>query len=137
MLVAKRRKRRTTLAGWWHKLGDALLDLSMLYGWQAWRPLVGGSVVFLYVFGLVLIAQAAGLLVGHSDTISSYHPFFHALDVFLPDCGPGIEITVTIDTESGGALAWLVMVYLWFLKLVGWGTVTLALAAVTGVVKRE
>ena len=29
------------------------------------------------------------------------------------------------------------MACLWFLKLVGWGTVTLALAAVTGIVNRQ
>ena len=40
-----------------------------------------------------------------------------------------------IDTANGGAFAWLVMAFLWALKLVGWGTVTLALAALTGIVK--
>ena len=137
VLVAKRRRRRETLPDWWRKLGDVLLDLSMLYGWQAWRPLVGGSVVFLYVFGLVLIAQAAGLVDGPSDATSSYHPFIHALDIFLPIVDLGVESHWMIDTASGGALAWLVISYLWFLKLVGWGTITLALAAVTRIVQRE
>ncbi len=137
VLVAKHRARRNTLRGWWRKFGDVLLDLSLLYGWQAWRPLAAGFAIFLPVFGLVLAAQAAGLVVGPSDTTSSYHPFIHALDVFLPIVDLGIESRWTIDTANGGRFAWLVMAFLWTLKLVGWVVVTLALASVTGIVKRE
>ena len=137
VLVAKRRKRRTTLRGWWSKRWDEFLDLSMLYGWQAWRPLVVGFVLFLYVFGLLICVQAAGFLNTSADSVTPYNPFIHALDVFVPIVDLGIESRWGIDTASGGSLAWLVLAYLWLLKLVGWGTVTLALAALTGIVKRE
>ena len=137
VLIEKRRKRRETLQGWWRKFGDALLDLSVLYGWQAWRPLAAGFAIFLLVFGLVLAAQAVGLIVSLSDVASPYNPFIHALDVFLPIVDLGVESRWTIDTANGGAFAWLVMAFLWTLKLVGWGTVTLALAALTGIVKRD
>ena len=137
VLIEKRRKRRETLQGWWRKFGDALLDLSVLYGWQAWRPLAAGFAIFLLVFGLVLAAQAVGLIVSLSDVASPYNPFIHALDVFLPIVDLGVESRWTIDTANGGAFAWLVMAFLWTLKLVGWGVVTLALAALTGIVKRD
>ncbi len=137
VLIEKRRKRRETLPTWWRKFGDWFLDFSTLYGWQAWRPLVAGFLAFLHVFGLVVVAQAADLVSGPLDVNSSYHPFIHTLDVFLPIVDLGVESHWTIDTEGGGALAWLVVSYLWFLKLIGWGTVTLALAAVTRIVQRE
>lgn len=136
VLIAKRRKRRETLPRLRSKCWDWFLDKSVLYGWQPWRPVVGGSTVFLVVLGLVIGAQAVGLVVGTADTMSSYHPLVHAIDVFLPVVDLGVESRWTIDTV-GGWFAWLVMACLWFLKLVGWGTVTLALAAVTGVVKRK
>ncbi len=137
VLIAKRRKRRETLHGWWRKCGDRFLDFSMRYGWQPWRPLVFGFGVLLLVFGLVSRADAAGLVVSLSDVASPYNAFIHALDVFLPVVDLAVESHWTIDTASGGEFAWLVMAFLWFLKLVGWGTVTMAVAALTGIVKRE
>ena len=137
VLIAKRRARRRVLQGWWSKRWDEFLDFTVLYGWQAWRPLVVGFVLFVYVLGLLICVQAVGLLNSSADSVSPYHPFIHALDVFLPIVDLGIESRWVIDTARGGSLAWLVLVYLWLLKLVGWGTVTLALAALTGVVKRE
>ena len=137
VLVAKRRKRRGTLQRLRSRRWDWFLEKSVLYGWQPWRPLVLGLGVFLHVLGLVIGAQAAGFVVGPPDTTASYHPLIHALDVFLPFVELGVESSWTIDTNSGGALAWLVISYLWFLKLLGWGTVTLALAAVTRIVQRE
>ena len=137
VLIEKRRKRRQTLPNLWHKCWDRLLDYSVRYGWQAWRPLVLGLGVFLIVLGLVIGAQSVGLVTGPSDVMSSYHPLVHALDVFLPIVDLGVESRWAVDTANGGWFAWLVMACLWFLKLVGWGTVTLALAAVTGIVKRE
>ena len=137
VLVQKRRARRRMLEGWWSKRWDEFLDLSALYGWQAWRPLVVGFVLFVCVFGLLIWVQAAGLLKSSADSVTPYNPFIHALDVFVPIVDLGIESRWGIDTASGGSLAWLVLAYLWLLKLVGWGTVTLALAALTGIVKRE
>ena len=137
VLIAKLRKRRETLPTRWQKCWDRFLDFSVRYGWQAWRPLVLGLGVFLIVLGLVIGAQAVGLVMGPSDVMSSYHPLVHALDVFLPIVDLGVESRWAVDTASGGWFAWLVMACLWFLKLVGWGAVTLALAAVTGIVKRE
>ena len=137
VLVAKRRKRRETLQRLRSRCWDWFLDKSVLYGWQPWRPLVGGSVVLLAVLGLVIGAQAMGQVTSPSDVMSSYHPLVHVLDVFLPVVDLGVESRWTIDTSSGGWFAWLVMACLWFLKLVGWGTVTLALAAVTGIVRRQ
>ena len=137
VLIAKRRKRRRNLSGWPGKSWDFLLDCTVLYGWQPWRALVIGLVLLMIVFGLVTAAQAAGLVLGPSDVMASYHPFIHALDVFLPIIDLGLESRWAIDTASGGAFGWLVRVSLWALPVVGWVTVTLALAAVTGIVKRE
>ena len=137
VLIAKRRKRREGLRGWPSKCWDHLQDRMLLYGWQPWRALVIGLVLLMIVFGLVTAAQAAGLVLGPSDVVSSYHPFIHALDVFLPVIDLGLESRWEIDTARGGWFAWLVRVSLWALPVVGWITVTLALAAVTGIVKRE
>ena len=109
----------------------------MRYGWQAWRPLVGGAAIFLLVFALVVAAQAVDLNLGPPDTTASYHPFMHALDVFLPIIDLGIESRWAIDTTNGGAFSWLVRVSLWVLPVVGWVSVTLAVAAFTGIVRRE
>lgn len=142
VLIAKRRKRRLTLLrgwplGWPHRFWDCFLDWSVRYGWQPWRPLVAGIVVFLFVFGLILAANARDLVVSLSGMASPYDSFIHVLDVFLPIVDLGVESRWTIDTANGGAFARVVTWFLWFLKLVGWGSVTLALAAVTGIVKRD
>ena len=137
VLIEKRRARRETLKGWPRKLWDILLDRSVLYGWQPWRPLLFGFGVLLLVSGLVSRADATGLVVSLSDVVSPYNPFIHALDVFLPIVDLGVESRWTIDTASGGSFASLVVISLWILKLVGWGVVTLALAALTGIVKRD
>lgn len=137
VLIAKRRKRRESLRGWPSRSWDYLQDWTVLYGWQPWRALVIGLVLLMIVFGLVTAAQAVGLVLGPSDVIASYHPFVHALDVFLPIIDLGLESRWAIDTATGGAFAWLVRVSLWALPVVGWVTITLALAALTGIVKRE
>ena len=137
VLIAKRRKRRGTFQGRPSKGWDAFLDWSVRYGWQPWRPLVGGSAFFLIVMGFVSAAQAAGLVVSLSEEASAYNSFIHTLDVFLPIVDLSVESRWMIDTSNNDSFAWLVTWLLWALKLVGWGTVTLALAALTGIVKRE
>ena len=137
VLIAKRRARRPTLPGAPNRGWDRFLDFSVLYGWQPWRPLAGGALILLYVVGLVIAAQAAGLLKGPPDGAGSFHPFAFVLDSFLPFVDLGIESDWTIDTYNGGSFAWLVISHLWFLKIVGWSTITLAAAAVTGLVKRD
>ena len=142
VLIAKRRKRRITLLhgrrlGWPRRLWDWFLDWSVRYGWQPWRPLIFGLVSYLLVLVLVFVSRANGLVVGLSDVVSPYDPIVHVLDVFLPIVDLGVESRWTIDTANGGRFAWVVTWLLWSLKLVGWGTVTLALAALTGIVKRE
>ena len=137
VLIDKRRMRRENLRGWPSRSWDYLQDWTVLYGWQPWRALVIGLVLLMTVFGLVTAAQAVGLVLGPSDAIASYHPFIHSLDVFLPIIDLGVESRWAIDTASGGAFAWLVRVSLWALPVVGWVTITLALAALTGIVKRE
>ena len=98
---------------------------------------MAGFGVYLLVFVLVFAARANGLVVRLSEMASPYDSFIHTLDVFLPIVDLGIESRWTVDTANGGAFAWVVMWFLWSLKLVGWGTVTLALAALTGIVKRD
>ena len=137
VLIAKRRARRRVLQGWWSKRWDEFLDFTVLYGWQAWRPLLLGGAVFLISFVLVSAADATGYVDNFSDATLPYTSFIHTLDVFLPIVDLGVESHWMIDTSNNDAFAWLVMWFLWALKLVGWGTVTLALAALTGVVKRE
>ncbi|MCY3783382.1 MAG: hypothetical protein OXG79_06315 [Chloroflexi bacterium] len=136
VLIAKRRKRRGTLPNRWHKSWDRFLDCSVRYGWQPWRPLVLGVGVFLVALALVFGADRAGVVTSLSDTPSPYDWFIHTLDVFLPVVDLGVESRWVINAESGGG-ALAVVWSLWILKLVGWGTITLALAAVTRIVQRE
>ena len=135
--IAKLRKRRETLHGLRSRYWDWFLDKSFLYGWQPWRPLVVGFVIFLIAFGLVSSAQAAGLVVGRSDAASPFYPFTLVVDVFLWNVDLGAESRWSIDTDRGGVFARLVTGFLWFLKLVGWVTITLALASRTRIFKRE
>ena len=149
VLVAKRRKRRRdlksherhrrfgALKAWVNWLWDAFLDRSVLYGWQPWRPLLLGGAIFLISFVLVSVADAKGYVDDFTVGALPYTSFIHTLDVFLPIVDLGVESHWMIDTSNNDAFAWLVMWFLWALKLVGWGTVTLALAALTGIVKRE
>ncbi len=137
VLISKRRARRESLRRWYSKIWDILVDWTLLYGWHPWRPLVAGALVLLVAIGLVFGAQDAGLIVGQSDRISSFHPLVYALDVFLPIIDLGVESSWTIDTSGDSQRAWLITWYLWFVKVVGWGTMTLALAALTGIVKRD
>ena len=136
VLIAKRRKRRGTLPNRWHKGWDRFLDCSVRYGWQAWRPLVLGVGVFLVALALVFGAGRAGVVTSLTDPPSPYDWFIHTLDVFLPIVDLGVESRWVINADSGGG-ALAVVWFLWILKLVGWGTITLALAAVTRIVQRE
>ena len=111
------------------------LEKSVLYGWQPWRPLAVGVVALLIGLGLLIVAQAMGLLIEPPGPWFVH--VFHVLDVFLPIVDLGVDSNEGIDTENGGAFAWVVTVYLWCLTLIGWATVTLAVAALTGIVKRE
>ena len=135
--VAKRRARRVAELRWHRKTLDTLLDWSMLYGLQPWRPLLLGVMIFILAFGLILAAQATGSIVGPSDQISAYHPLIHALDVFLPGVDLGVESLWKFDTSRDDAFAWLVIALLWVLRLAGWIFVTLAPVALTGFVRRE
>ncbi len=143
VLVEKRRKRRKTLSGtrqgrfrkWLRKGWDILLEKSVLYGWQPWRPLVFGVAALMIGLGLVTAAQLMGLVI--EPPTPWFVPIFLILDVFLPIVDLGVNSNWEIATEKGGAFAWIVTGYLWSLTLVGWGTVTLAVAALTGIVKRE
>ncbi len=137
VLVEKLRRRRQTLNGLRSRLWDRFLDKSFLYGWQPWRPLVLGFVIFLAVFGLVTGAQVKGLVIGPSDATSTFYPFTMVVDVFLWNVDLGTESRWMIDTDGGGVYASIVEGSLWLLKLVGWGTITLALAARTRIVRRE
>lgn len=137
VLVAKLRKRRETLHGLRSRCWDCFLDKSFLYGWQPWRPLAVALVVLLVAFGLVSGAQACSLVVGPSDATSPFFPFTLVVDVFLWNVDLGAESRWAIDTENGGVYALLVDGSLWLLKLVGWGAITLALAARTRIVRRE
>lgn len=138
VLISKRRVRRESLRMWYSKIWDTLLDWTVLYGWQPWRPLAVGVFALLVAIGLVAWAQSAGLVVGQSeDKMSAFHPLVYALDVFLPIIDLGVESSWTIDTSGDNGIAWIVTWYLWFVRVVGWGTITLALAALTGMVKRD
>ena len=142
VLIAKRRKRRRTVLhgwpfGWPRRFWDWILDWSVGYGWQPWRPLIFGIVFFLLVLGLVFTAQAKGLVAGPSDAASSFHLFTFAADLFLSTGDLSIDSGWTVDTAKGGAFAWLVIVSLWGLKVVGLGTVALVTAAQAGIVKRR
>ena len=141
VLIAKQRARRNTLQGWWSRYCDAFLYWSVRYGWQPWRPFRAGVVaVLLPVYGIVLAVQATGLGIGLSDAPAWIHPIilgFFTLDYFLPIVDLGIDLFWKIDTASGETFAWLAVLFLWILGLVGWVVVTLALAALTGIVKRE
>ena len=149
VLVAKRRKRRWhlksqehhgllgTLKAWVNWLWDAFLDWSVLYGWHPWRPLVLGSAFFLISVVLVSIAEATGYVRNLTEAALPYTSFIHTLDIFLPIVDLGVESNWMIDASNSDAFAWLITWLLWALKLVGWGTVTLALAALTGIVKRD
>ena len=137
VLISKRRVRRESLKGRYSKSWDTFLDWALLYGWQPWRPLVLGVLVLLVAIGLVFGAEAVEIVAGQSDSISSFHPLVFALDVFLPIIDLGVESSWSIDTSGNNRFAWIVTWYLWVAKLVGWATVTLALAALTGVVKKD
>ena len=94
-----------------------------------------GLVALLIGLGLLIGAQRNGLVI--EPPTPWFIPLFLILDVFLPIVSLGVDSNWDIDTDRGGTFAWIVVVYLWFLTLVGWATVTLALAALTGIVKRE
>ena len=76
-------------------------------------------------------------MVGPSDATSPFYPFTLVVDVFLWNVDLGAESRWAINTDSGGVYAWLVVGSLWFLKVVGWGAITLAMAARTRIVRRE
>ena len=133
--IQKRRKRRATalltggIRSW-----DRFLDFSVRYGWQRLAGrLMGGAAIFLLVFALVVSAQAVDLNLGPPDTTASYHPFVHALDVFLPIIDLGIESRWAIRHDKWRRVLLAGESPLWVLPVVGRISVTLAVAAFTGI----
>ena len=139
VLIAKHRARRATLATFRAKSWDRFLDYSVLYGWQPWRPLVfPGAVALLVGIALLEAAHCVGITSGVTGLLPSiFHSLFLALDVSLPIVDLGIRSEWEIDPGRGGAFAAVLTIYLWVLELIGWAVVTLALAALTGIVRRD
>jgi hypothetical protein len=117
------------------RLWSRFLDWAMLYGYAAYRSLILG--VILLVLGTVIFwaAHDAGALRATTDPAAPFQPFVYSLDTLAPIIDLGQEATWAPD----GAKRWgdWVQRYLWLHIALGWIVTTLAVAALTGLVRRD
>lgn len=140
--IAKQRARHRWDAGsWFGKLGDRFLDITIGYGWAPWRPVWFGVAMVLFGWLIFLAAGAQGVMrpaEGASTVAAELQLFVYALDTFLPVIDFGVESDWTIDTTR----AWFflngswVEIYRWLHIAMGWIVSTLAVVALTGLVRR-
>ena len=106
-----------------------------------------GTAIVLIGFLLCWSAGAQGVIrtVGPQPA-TGFNPFMYALDTFLPIVDFGLESAWRPDVKAAwrpishldlSVSVWLVQGYLWFEILTGWVISTLAVVALTGVMRRS
>ena len=134
--------------GWRGRIWHRFLGLTIGHGYKPWKVLwffLGIVILGSAVFGL---AEYAGLMVPAKERVyldarypelppeyPRFQPHLYSLDVFLP--------IVDLHQESfwlpkaGTGWGWAVMAYLWLHILLGWVLTTVAVAGLTGLVRRD
>lgn len=121
------------LAGW-SRLRHRLLGLTLGYGYQTWRAVVGLAVVVLAAVALFL-GLAGGTVARPADTACpAVDRIGLAIDTAVPlvQTGAGDRCDLATGTASGRVLA----VAGWGITLLGWGFASLVVAGYTGLVRR-
>ena len=125
---------------WWRKPWGWLLDLTVLYGLRPERAIyiglafmVAGGVIFGFAEGFDLMTPT---LEANSPTpLTSYTAAIYSADAFLPIVDLGLESEWQPDAKGGWG--WAVQGYLWAHIVLGWGLTSLAILAVTGIVRSK
>jgi hypothetical protein len=125
------------------KLGSAarawnfLLDVSLGHGYQIWRVVVVAFAVV--VVGAILFNHAymidGLMLLKGSEPHPDFQPFVYSLDVFLPIVDLHQKEYWIPFTQSG--CSYFYIIYLWIHICLGWLLTTLAIAGLTGIVKKD
>jgi hypothetical protein len=129
--IAKRRHRRETLTrpG---RVWDRVLDWTVAYGYRTWQA--GIWLLLLVIIGAAVFSMAhpeqlTDVKPAAGGSIPAFQPWTYALDVLLP--------IVNLRQEEfripQGAARW----WAWFSIVSGWILVTIVLAAVTGILRKE
>lgn len=126
--IARRRFERES-ANSLERIGNCLLDLSILYGKQTWRSFV--VVVFFVVLGTVVLRGRDKVeWVSVNRPEGKYSSFWLSLDLFLPVIQLGSSSDWKVDSHNGP-----VFTYTKLHTMVGWFLVPFLVGALTGIIK--
>jgi hypothetical protein len=150
--VARRNDLRTYGdLGWWQRLGNWLLDVTIKHGHQPLRALRILLLVYALAFVLFVVAQHQDdVMVPIGDTSSlepvptamvgvegypDFHPWAYAVDVTIPIVKTGQADHWEPDTEAEWGWAWYAGS--WVFTGLGWALAVLAVAGCTGLVRKD
>jgi hypothetical protein len=119
-----------------------VLDWTMLYGYAAWRSLLLGVVLIAMGWWVFASAESDRAMAAATEAPPPFNGFVYSLDSFLPIVDFGQETSWTpregATFELAGrqmSAAWAQR-YLWLHIALGWLVTTLAVAALSGLVRR-
>jgi hypothetical protein len=114
------------------RLWSRFLDWTMLYGYAAYRSLILG--VLLLLLGWAIFAWNQDVMRTNSDSAPEFQPLVYSFDSLAPIIDLDQENAYTPDSAKPNG-DW-VQRYLWLHIALGWIVTTLAVAALTGLVRR-
>ncbi len=129
--------RRRGELGWGARSWNFFLDFTIGHGYQIWRVLL----IALFLVGLGgFIFQSAYqsdqmMLLKDSEAHPEFQAFMYSLDVFLPIVDLHQKAYWLPFTQDG--CNYFFMIYLWIHICLGWLLTTLAIAGLTGIVKKD
>lgn len=137
---------RGRLGGHWARAWHRLKKVTVGYGYQSWRALVG-------LIGIVILAIALGLTAGHipagagrfetAHTAATGHPGTPCsvieqvglgLDLGLPAINTGLSNDCNLNSTS--PIGQILTVIAWLLQGLAWALATLVVAGYTGLIRR-
>ena len=132
----QRQRRRYGQLPRYHRGWSWLLDVTIRYGWEPWRAVIGGVAVAALGALIFWLAGRGGVMERvDADSFAAFQPVVYSLDSFIP----------FVDLrQEGGWLpntsidwGWPTMVYLWLHIALGWVLSTLTALSFTSVVRQR
>ena len=150
--IARRRDlRRYGNLTWYRKAANWLLDITIRYGYQTGRAVIGLAAVYAVVLAIFWFAQyRAGLIVPAQDVTkihptptaahcTSHYPCFspvgYAIDIVIPFVNVHQADYWRLSASAPGG--WLLVYVTWAGIGLGWALATLVVAGFTGLVRNS
>lgn len=122
--------------GRWEKVTNWFLDFTIGQGYQVWRVVLLSLAVVIagsFIFNEAHLSHHMLLL--KNEAHPAFQPFVYSIDVFLPIVNLHQKDYWLPDTAHPGS--YFYMIWLWVQICLGWILTTLAVAGLTGIVKKD